>query len=180
MSILKLFGIASGESDEASDPDQTETVRKIVEKLDHLPPQRARFVAAFAYILSRVAHADMNISDEETREMERMLVDRGHLPEEQAVIVVQMAKTQNLLLGGTENYIVTREFNRMASREEKLTLIECLFAVSAADTSISTTESTVIRQIADELKLAHRDYVEVRSKFRDHLAVLKKPDETRD
>jgi uncharacterized tellurite resistance protein B-like protein len=91
-----------------------------------------------------------------------------------------MAKTQSLLLGGTENYVVTREFNRMASREEKLALLECLFAVSAADTSVSTIESNVIRQIAEELKLEHREYAEVRSKFRDHLAVLKKPEADRD
>jgi uncharacterized tellurite resistance protein B-like protein len=175
MSILKLFGISGGDRDEASDPVQTETVRKIVAELDHLPPQRARFVAAFAYILSRVAHADMSISDDETRAMERVLVERGHLPEQQAVIVVQMAKTQNLLLGGTENYVVTREYNRLASHDEKLALLECLFAVSAADQSVSTIEANVIRQIADELKLEHREYVEVRSKFRDHLAVLKPP-----
>ena len=96
------------------------------------------------------------------------------------MIVVQMAKTQSLLLGGTENYVVTREFNRMASREEKLSLLECLFAVSAADASVSTIESNVIRQIAEELKLEHREYADVRSKFRDDLAVLKKPETDRD
>jgi uncharacterized tellurite resistance protein B-like protein len=175
VSILDLLGLGSGRSTPAPAASQTETVRKIVGQLDGLDPDRARFVAAFAYVLSRVAGADLRIGDEETRAMERLLVERGHLPEEQAIIVVQMAKSQNLLFGGTENYLVTKELNRIASREEKLALLDCLFAVSAAENSISTLEDSVIRQIADELRLEHRDYIDVRRRFRDRLAVLRPP-----
>jgi uncharacterized tellurite resistance protein B-like protein len=155
---------------------ETDTVRKIVDELDHLPADRARFVASFAFILSRVAHADMKISSEETGAMERIVMEHGQLPEEQAIIVVQMAKTQNVLFGGTENYVVTREFNEIASREDKLALLDCLVAVSAADRKISTAEDNVIRQISNELKLDHADFIAVRSRFREHLAVLKKPE----
>ncbi len=108
--------------------------------------------------------------------MEQIVVELGGIPSEQAVIVVQMAKTQNLLFGGTENYLVTREFNRVASREQKMALLDCLFAVSAADHEITTAEDQVIRQIADELLLEHADFIQVRSTFREHLAVLKKPE----
>jgi uncharacterized tellurite resistance protein B-like protein len=175
MSIWKLLGLGNASEERSSGSAETETVRKIVERLDVLEPERARFVAAFAYILSRVAHADLAIGEEETRAMERIVMEQGRLPEEQAIIVVQMAKTQNLLFGGTENYLVTREFNRLAGREEKMALLHCLFAVSAAEEGVSTVESNVIRQIADELKLDHADYIEVRSRFRDRLTVLKKP-----
>ncbi len=87
-----------------------------------------------------------------------------------------MAKTQNLLFGGTENYLVAKEFNRLATREQKLSLLHCLFAVSAADDSISTTENNVVRQVAEELNLEHADFIAVRSRFREHLAVFQKPD----
>ena len=176
MSILKFLGLGSEAVQGSSAPGDTDTVRKIVDKLDHLDPDRARFIAAFAYILSRVAHADLEISADETRAMERIVTEHGGLPEEQAIIVIQMAKTQSLVFGGTENYLVTREFNRIAEKPEKLALLDCLFAVSAADESISTGESNVIRQIADELMLDHRDYIEVRSRFRDNLSVLQDPD----
>ena len=133
MSILEFLGLSSAtDGRESGSAAETATVRQIVDELDHLPPERARYVASFAYVLSRVAHADMEITEEETRAMERLVVKYGELPEEQAVIVVQMAKTQNLLFGGTENYLVTREFNRIASREDKLALLRCLFGVSAA------------------------------------------------
>ena len=172
--LLKLLGFSDAASEEAPGAD-TETVRKLVGKLDHLDPERARYVAAFAYVLSRVARADLKISDEETRAMETIVTEIGHLPPEQAVIVVQMAKTQNLLFGGTENYLVVKEFNAIADRTQKLDLLRCLFAVSAADEHVSSTEANVVRQIAEELRLERDDFIAVQSEFRDFLGVLKKP-----
>jgi hypothetical protein len=97
------------------------------------------------------------------------------MPEEQAIVVVQMAKTQNLLFGGTENFLVAREFRELSNRQEKMALLDCLFAIAAEHESISTVEDNEISQIADELRIEHRDFISVRSKHRNHLAVLKKP-----
>jgi uncharacterized tellurite resistance protein B-like protein len=151
----------------------TETVRKVVEALDHLEPERARFIAAFGYILGRVANADMKITPEETHAMERIIMERGSLPEEQALIVVQTAKTRTQLFGGTENFLVTREFSRIATREEKLMLLDCLFAVAAADDGVSAMEDSEIRQITNEVGLTHPDFIAVRSGWKDQLAVLR-------
>lgn len=176
MSILRFLGLSneqkpSPETDTLRTPE-TDTLRKIASELDRLPPEQARFLAGFAYILSRVARADLKISEEETRAMEGLVSKTGRLPEEQAILVVQMAKTQNLLFGATENFLVTREFNKTATREQKLDLLRCLFAVAAADQSISGMEDNVARQIARELNLEHSDYISVRSEFRDKLSVL--------
>jgi uncharacterized tellurite resistance protein B-like protein len=153
--------------------DETETVRRIVQQLDNLEPGRARYIAAFAYILSRVARADMNISDAETREMEHQVTRLSQLPAEQAVLVVQIAKTQATLFGGTENFLVTQEFNKMATIEQKLAMLDCLFAVAAADQVISSVEDREIRLINDELQLTHEQYISARYNFREYLAVLK-------
>jgi len=155
--------------------DETETVRKIVQQLDNLEPERARFIAAFAYILSRVARADMNISDAETREMEHQVIRLSNLPDEQAVLVVQIAKTQATLFGGTENFLVTQEFKEMTNLEQRLSLLDCLFAVAAADKVISTVEEREIRLINDELQLTHDQFISARFKFRQYLAVLQDP-----
>jgi uncharacterized tellurite resistance protein B-like protein len=170
MSFLDIF--KSNVRDSRS-TTETESVRKIIRALDQLDAERAKFIAAFAYLLGRAARADLNISEEETRTMERIVQERGQLPEEQAIIVVQIAKTQNLLFGGTENYLVTREFNKVASHDEKVALLHCLFAVAAADESISTVEDNEISQIADELRIEHKDFISIRSQFRNYLAVLK-------
>jgi len=175
MSFIKRFlGIDAREDVPASQAGETETVRKIVDALDKLDPQRARYIAAFAYILSRVAHADLDISPDETEAMERTVIERGGLPEEQAIIVVQMAKTQSLLFGGTENFLVTREFNRIADRQQKLALIDCLYSIAAVDESIVSAEDTEIRKISSELGLSHDDFVAVKSRYREHLEALKK------
>jgi uncharacterized tellurite resistance protein B-like protein len=173
VSIFDFFSSSKAEPVAAA---QTDTVRKIVDSLDRLEPERARYLAAFAYVLSRVARADLKVSPEETRAMEATIMEHGRLPEDQAVIVVQIAKNQNLLFGGTENYLVTREFNRISTQEEKLTLLDCLFAVAAAEHSVSVAEDNEIRQIARELGLSHQDFIAVRSRYRDRLSVFQKND----
>ena len=168
MSIRSFLGIP----EQHAHTGDTETVRKVIEALDQMDPQRARFIAAFGYILSRVANADLKISPEEVRTMERIVMERGGLPEEQALIVVQTAKTRAQLFGGTENFLVTREFSRIATREEKLALLDCLFAVAAAEHAISTIEDNEIRQMVNELGLGHPDFIAVRSRWKDHLSVF--------
>lgn len=175
MGILDALGWGKGPRPQPASSAETDTVRKIAAALDRLEPARARHLAAFAYLLGRVARADMEISTEETREMERIVQQQGGLPEEQAVIVVQMAKTQTLLFGGVENFLVAREFAKIASREQKIALVDCLFAVSAADQSVSSAEETTIREIASELRLDHADFVAAKSAYRDRLAVLRPP-----
>jgi uncharacterized tellurite resistance protein B-like protein len=176
MGILESLGWGQkGEAAGSGSAADTETVRKIATALDRMDPVRARFVAAFAYLLSRVAFADMEISEAETREMERIVREKGSLPDEQAVIVVQIAKTQNRLFGGVENFLVTREFNQIAIHEQKIALLHCLFAVAVADGSVSSAEDTTIRKMASELLLDHADFIEVKSHYREFLAVLKDP-----
>jgi uncharacterized tellurite resistance protein B-like protein len=171
MSILNL--LKRNQENKKSTTAETETVRKIIEALDQIETERAKFIAAFAYLLSRVARADLHISQLETRTMEQIIMDRSHLPEEQTAIVVQMAKTQSILFGGTENFLVSREFNSIASQEQKMGLLDCLYAVASAEEDISTIEDNEISQIADELRIEHRDFISVRSRYREHLAVLK-------
>jgi uncharacterized tellurite resistance protein B-like protein len=170
MSILRW--LKSG-SEAASPGGDTESVRRIVRELDAMEPERARYLAAFAYVLGRVAHADLDISETETRAMEEIVQRLGALSEEQAILVVQIAKSQNRLLGGTENFLVTREFKEVASPAERQQLLDCLFAVSAADDAISSAEEAQVRQIASELGFTHREYVEARSRYSGKRAVLR-------
>ena len=50
----------------------TDSVRLISAQLESLPPARARYVAAFAYILGRAANASGATSDAERAEMMRL------------------------------------------------------------------------------------------------------------
>ena len=101
------------------------------------------------------------------------VVEFGGVSEDQAILVVQIARHQNLLFGGTENFLVTREFNKIATEEQKLALLDCLFRVAAAEDLISTVESNEISQITSELGLPHEDFVAIRSKYRGQLGVFR-------
>ena len=62
----------------------------------------------------------------------------------------------------------------MASREDKLALLDALFAVSSADQSILHREDAEIGKIASELGLDHADFITVKLRYRDYLNVLKR------
>ncbi len=167
----RLFGLEDVPQPEfVSD---TETVRRIVREIDRLEPAQGRYIAAFAFVLSRVANSDMEISEEETQRMEEVIREAGGLEEAQAVLVVQIAKSQQSLLGGTENYLVTREFNKIADREQKERLLHCLFEVSAADDEISMVEENEVRKIAEELRFDHHEFSAIRSKYNEKRSLLR-------
>ena len=162
MGIWELLGLGGGGRSRPAPAKASETIRKISAALDELEPDKARYIALFAYILGRVAHADLEITDKEVREMERIVEGLAGLPEEQAVLVVQIAKTQNTMFGSAENFTLTQEFNNVATKPQKLALLNCLFAVSSSDESITTVEDNEIRQIATELRLDHQDFIAAR------------------
>jgi tellurite resistance protein len=148
----------------------TATVRRIVARLEAMPPEQARLVASAAYIVARAANADLNISDEETALIERQLQERGALDEATAVMVAEMAKLQARTVGGTEDYVVTREFKDIATPEQRIGVLRACFAISAASGSISAEESAVVNQIANELSLDPKDVSAIRADFHELLS----------
>lgn len=151
---------------------ETATVRAIVAKLEQMPPDQARFLAGFAYILGRTANADLHVSDDETRQMERIVVEHGGIAEAQAVIVVQIAKTRAELFGPTEDYLVTREFRRIATDAQCLDVLRCCFLVGAVDGTITAEESGTLGSIADELDVDDASVRRLRAEFAEQFAAL--------
>jgi len=144
-------------------------LRETLDALDHLEPAQARYLAAFAYLLGRVAHAEQGASPEETSAMEALVREQVHLSQDQTMVVVQLAKTSNLLFGGTANYLVAREFSALATDDQKRALMRCLFAVSAADDVISLAEEGELHRIAKELGIDHAHLIALRVEYQEHL-----------
>jgi uncharacterized tellurite resistance protein B-like protein len=157
------------------DPRETETIRAIVARLEALPPGRAAIVGGFAYVLGRIAYADLDISAAETAEMERILRDWSGLDEALAVLVVEIARRQAALEGATEDYLVTRRFREVSTAEEREQLLHCMFAVAtAAGDTISAEESATIRQVADELGFTLGELNVLRRQYADRLSALQR------
>jgi uncharacterized tellurite resistance protein B-like protein len=171
-SLRKLLGI-DAEPDLAV--EDTGAVRRIAKELEALPPERARYLAAFAFLLGRVAHADLEVTPAETQRMETIVRELGGLPEAQAVLVVEIAKSQNRLFGATEGFLVTRQLKEDSTPEERRHLLDSLCAVSAADGAITNVEERQIRLIASELGLEHSDYIAALRRWAEHRQLLKPP-----
>jgi uncharacterized tellurite resistance protein B-like protein len=151
---------------------ETATARRIVARLEALPPEEARYLACFAYVMSRAAAADLDISDEETALMEQFATQFGGLDTSQAVLVVQMAKVQARVQGATEDFVVTREFRDISTPEQRVALVRCCFAISAVDGTINAEEASVVNEIARELDV-ERDVVNaVRSEYHEQLSAV--------
>ena len=101
MSLLRFLGVRTPARDAGG---ETETVRRIAARLEALPPERARQIAGFAYVLARVAHSDLEIDAAESAEMERLVAELGGLPGAEAALVVEIAKSQARLLGVIHPY----------------------------------------------------------------------------
>ena len=154
------------------DTNDTETVRRIAGQLDALPVDRARYLAAFAYILMRAAAADMDISDVESRAIEGLVGEYGGLPEAQAVLVTQIARNQSLLYSGTEDYLVTRQFRDLSTEEDRVALLRCCYLVGAADDTITSEESDTLQEIARELDLGREAVNAIRNEFAPKLSAI--------
>jgi len=154
--LREWLGLASAPAAEPA------PLRELVETLDRLDPVRARHLARFAYLLGRVAQADREVSPEETRAMESLVVEEGRLTPDQAAVVVGMAKNSNMLFGGTADYIVAHEFSDAATYEEKLALGRCLFAVASSDEHISMPEESEIHRILNQLRILPNDLTTLR------------------
>ncbi|HTC86596.1 MAG TPA: TerB family tellurite resistance protein, partial [Candidatus Acidoferrum sp.] len=155
-----------------ADAAETAALRRIVDRLEAMPHDQARHLATYAYILARAAAADLDISDSETRVIERLLVDHGGVEEAQAVLVTEIAKSMARLVGGTEDYIVTREFREHSTPEERLDLLRACFLVGAADDSITAGESSALNEIANELGIGSGDVASLRTEFADKFSAL--------
>ena len=94
--------------------------------------------------------------------MEAIVVQEGALTAEQAIVVVGLAKSSNLLFGGTADFEVAREFAEAATYEEKLALARCLFRVASTDATISMAEESEIHRIANHLKILPEDLTALR------------------
>jgi uncharacterized tellurite resistance protein B-like protein len=145
---------------------ETETVTELASVLRGLSPDRARLLAAFAYLLGRVAFADHEVSAEERAAMEARLATDAEVSPEQAQHLVQLAVVATGSHGAAEDYQVAREFELLATRDEKLELLRALFTVSAQH-GITTVEDTEINRIARALRLDRADITTLRHEFRD-------------
>lgn len=170
MSLFRFLGLTSTASAAHREP---ESLRELAGRLSAMAPEDARFVAAFAYLLARVAGADLRTKGDEREVIARRLETVAGLGAERANLLAESAISAATAHSASDDHLVARAFRELATLDERLALVRCLYAVAAADDSITTLEDNEIFEIATEIGLGRTDVVALRSEWREQLAVLK-------
>lgn len=147
----------------------TDSVRTLALQLSAMPPARARYIAAFAYLLGRAANATSGMSDAERAEILK-IAEAGGLEPATAPMIVDLAAGLSGQFGATEDYLVTREFKAISTMEERERLLRCCFMVMAADDEIDATESWLANRLAEELDVERPDLNRIREEFYEQLS----------
>lgn len=169
MSFLNRF-LGLPPDSKTQDP---KAVQAILSQLEALPLEEARLLASFAYVLARVAYADLEVTQAEREAMVRLVQDHMLLDPEQAELVVRIATTQASRTGGTQDFVVTQLLSKLASPELRAKIMDCLLAVAAADDLIVGEEEKEMRLIAKQLGISDKAFLKALRRYRDKRSVLK-------
>ena len=83
-----------------------------------------------------------------------------------------MAKLQARSVGGTEDYVVTREYAGLASEDQRIDMLRACYAIGAASGSISAEEASALSQIGKELGLDADVINDVRADFHERITAV--------
>ncbi len=163
---MKFLSFLRGRN--AQPTNDAEAIEQLAQGLPGVDPDRARFIAGLALLLSRIAAADHEVTADEAATLERLIRDKAGLPPDQAALVVERARAHHYRHGSTDDFLVTRE---LAQRpyDQKVAILECLFALAAADLRIRAPESDELGRIARELRIEQPDVQRLRSQYGEFL-----------
>ena len=98
--------------------------------------------------------------------MERLLAEHGNLSTDQAMLVVNLAKTTNMMFGNTADFDITQQFTDTTPYEDRVALARCLFAVAASDARISASEEAEVHRITNHLRIERPDLTAMRLQYK--------------
>ncbi|MCP4200112.1 MAG: TerB family tellurite resistance protein [Proteobacteria bacterium] len=171
MNLWKIFGIEKKERSE--DPELGELFGGMEAILQDFAENDIKYVTGFAGLLGKVAYADMEMSDDEVAKMQSILSSTLRLRDSQVGLIVKMLQNHSVQLCSLEDYRYVRMINKVCDKEQKMELIEAMFAVASADESVSSEEDSAIYVVSKGIGLSHKDFVTVRAQFKNYLEVLK-------
>ena len=112
-------------------------------------------------LLARVAHVDEDIHEKERDRIEQIIMKRWGLGPDQAAMVAEISLSE--IRGDIDHYRTARRFFELTTGEERLRLVVACFAVAAADGHTSHEENEEIRDIANSLRLSHRQFIDAKT-----------------
>jgi uncharacterized tellurite resistance protein B-like protein len=170
LSLLRFLGLGGSSQGRESEPA---SLVEISAQLDALPAEEARFVAAFGYLLARIAGADLRTEDAERTAVAHHLETFAEIDADRAKLLAEAAIKAASTYSASDDHLVARAFRDMTEEPERIRLLRCLYAVAAADETISTLEDNEIFDVAMAMGVRRTAVIAIRLEFKKYIGSLK-------
>ena len=120
-------------------------------------PQRAA-----AVLLLEVAFSDDDFSEQERQALPALLEKHTGLSAHETAELIELAQQERDTATSVHQF--TRHLNEHFSLEQKIDLVQTLWAVAYSDKQIDRYEDHIIRKIADLLHLRHSEFMQCKQK----------------
>ncbi|MEE8121353.1 MAG: TerB family tellurite resistance protein [Anaerolineales bacterium] len=121
---------------------------------------RLRKLSLVGGLMARVAHVDLEVTDDEYKTIANSLITEWGMSTEEAAFVTEVAVSE--IGPDMDYYRLSREFFTSTDREERAKFLNILFLIANADGFVSNEEIEEIRAIANSLRLTHRQFIDAK------------------
>ena len=119
---------------------------------------------ATAALLIEVMTIDGNMDQEEMDSVKSNLSSILELSDDEIQELIDLSKEE--VSDATSLYQFTKEINANFELQQKLDLMTALWQVALADDYLDKYEESILRKIADLIRLRHSEYIECKSRAR--------------
>ena len=160
------------------DPDMEKYFkRRVLKKIElksshskistNLPEERLYFVCLVGTLMATIAHVDDHFDPAEKKALKRCLADQFSLKGKELTLLFEVVEEQ--ARQGFDFHEVATELNRVASYNDRIHLMECLFEVAIADGEMAHGEAEEIRRITKALRIPHKTFIEYKVRALDKI-----------
>ena len=160
------------------DPDMEKYFkRRVLKKIElksshskistNLPEERLYFVCLVGTLMATIAHVDDHFDPAEKKALKRCLADQFSLKGKELTLLFEVVEDQ--ARQGFDFHEVATELNRVASYNDRIHLMECLFEVAIADGEMAHGEAEEIRRITKALRIPHKTFIECKVRALDKI-----------
>lgn len=133
----------------------------------NLPEEKLYFICLVGTLMAAVAHVDEHFDPAEKKALKRCLTDQFSLKGKELTLLFDVVEEQ--ARQGFDFHEVATELNRIASYNDRIHLMECLFEVSIADGKMSHEEAEEVRRITKALRIPHKTFIEYKVRALDKI-----------
>ena len=132
------------------------------QKVD-LEDDNVYFVCLFGALLASVAQVDDHFHEEERKALRKILKERYELSSGEQKLLFEVIEEQ--ARHGFDFHEVVTEFNSRVSYNDRVSAVDCFWAIAVADGEISHAENEEVRRITKAMHIPHQVFKESKKKF---------------